>query len=106
MHQFSIEFLRSFARLGEYNTQTFTDGKHEDIDIVRQIPHEKWNRALLINDIAVLELARDVTFNGTKTTEKIFYQKYLLKILSFHHIQTASVQYVCQSVVPFELVAL
>lgn len=50
--------------MGEYDTHSFTDGKHEDIDIVRQTPHEKWNRKLLINDIAILELARDVEFSG------------------------------------------
>lgn len=56
--------LRNFARLGEHNTNTFTDGKHEDINIDRRIQHKQWNRNLLINDIALLQLVRDVTFNG------------------------------------------
>lgn len=77
LYQFSDEFLttkknRTFARLGEYDTSSFTDGKHEDIDIEKRIPHENWSLDLLKNDIAVLKLVRDVTFNGNKISNEIF----------------------------------
>lgn len=67
MHKF-----RTFARLGEYDTSTLTDGKHEDINIAQKIVHEEWSLGLLINDIAILGLVRDVTFNGTNISNEIF----------------------------------
>lgn len=67
-----VVLKRSFARLGEYDTFSFTDGKHEDINIVKTMAHEGWSMDLLINDIAVLKLEKDVGFTGTKITEKKF----------------------------------
>lgn len=57
--------------MGEYDIRSRLDGIHEDIEIVRQIPHEKWNRALLLNDIAIVQLARDVTFTGIEISNEI-----------------------------------
>lgn len=44
---------------------TVDDGPHEDVGIARFQKHEKWDSKLLINDIAILHLERDVEFNGT-----------------------------------------
>lgn len=41
------------------------DGNYEYFTITRRYQHEQWNRDLMINDIGILELTRDVTFNGT-----------------------------------------
>lgn len=52
--------------MGEFNSNEVLDGKYVDIDIVRQESHENWNADLLINDIAIVYLARDVIFTGNK----------------------------------------
>lgn len=64
LHQFSKYFARNYARLGEYDTETESDGEHEDVAIARKIPHENYDRDSSKNDIAIMELERDVTFNG------------------------------------------
>lgn len=65
-------FNSTFARLGEYDTRSFSDGKHEDINIAQKITHEKWNLNLMINDIAILKLEKDTPFNGKRITNEIF----------------------------------
>lgn len=53
------------VRLGEFTEHYLGEhGKHEDIDIVRSIQHENWDKKLLINDIAIVHLKRDVEFGG------------------------------------------
>lgn len=55
---------RYFVRLGEYDTRDENDGPHEDIEISLSVPHEEYNDALKINDIALLYLVRHVAFKG------------------------------------------
>lgn len=57
--------LRWFARLGEHDVRTTRDGQHEDILITRGVPHPQWDKELVVNDVAVLTLQRDVIFSGT-----------------------------------------
>lgn len=57
-------FHRNFVRLGEFDIDTILDGRHVDVGIARIQQHEKWNGDLMINDIAVVLLERDVDFNG------------------------------------------
>lgn len=51
------------VRLGEHDTRTTTDGKHQDIRVIKDEPHEEFSRQFKINDIAIVYL-EDVTFNG------------------------------------------
>lgn len=48
--------------MGEFNANEKLDGKHINVDIVRRESHEKWDEDLMINDIAIVYLAHDVTF--------------------------------------------
>lgn len=50
--------------MGEYDITSVTDGKHEDFDLEKKIVHEQWSLFHMINDIAILKLVRDATFNG------------------------------------------
>ena len=52
------------ARLGEHDFRTETDGDHVDVRVDRSIPHAQYDKRLMINDIAILHLSRDVKFNG------------------------------------------
>lgn len=54
------------VRLGEHDLQTQSDGKHEDVRVTHGDAHETYNKALGINDIAIVYLARDVQYNGNK----------------------------------------
>lgn len=56
--------VRLFVRLGEYDTRTENDGQHEDIDVALAVKHEQFNDKLIINDIAMVYLVRQVVFNG------------------------------------------
>lgn len=51
------------ARLGEHNFAE-KNGQHKDFVVVRVTPHEHYDKKLMINDIALLKLGRDVEFNG------------------------------------------
>lgn len=53
-----------FVRLGEHDTTTTTDGEHQDVSVVDTEIHEFFSVKWKINDIAVVYLAHDVTFNG------------------------------------------
>lgn len=53
-------------RLGEFDLNAFMDGKYYDVDIARSVRHEHWYREYMINDIAILYLAHDVAFSGSK----------------------------------------
>lgn len=52
-------------RLGEYDTETTDDGPHEDVQVTHVEKHNAYNERLLINDIAIVYLVRDIAFNGT-----------------------------------------
>lgn len=52
------------ARLGEHDFEQTTDKNCEDVLITRYTPHEHYDRSLMINDIAILDLDHDVQFNG------------------------------------------
>lgn len=60
---FQIHFS-DVVRLGEHDTLTTDDGKHEDIAIDRIEVHEKYVRTPKVNDIAIVYLANDVKFTG------------------------------------------
>lgn len=53
-----------FVRLGEYDVTRTDEGRHEDIAIREWRKHEHYEAKLLLNDIAMLLLERDVIFNG------------------------------------------
>lgn len=53
-----------FARLGEYDIRTTEDGPHQDVEIADAIPHEHYHEELVINDIAIIHLMRDIEFTG------------------------------------------
>lgn len=57
---------RWFARLGEHDVRTEADGPHEDVLITAKRTHPQYNKDLLIYDVAVLTLQRDLTFNGMR----------------------------------------
>lgn len=50
--------------MGEYDTSTTDDGEHQDIKISKVQPHEDFEPELFLNDIAILNLEREVVFNG------------------------------------------
>lgn len=52
-------------RLGEHDTRTESDGKHEDISVAAVKQHPKYSSMYSIYDIGVIYLAHDVTFTGT-----------------------------------------
>lgn len=52
------------VRLGEHDLTTTFDGKHDDIRLTRAVPHAQYNAELMLNDIAILYMNRDVNFNG------------------------------------------
>lgn len=51
-------------RLGEYDTRTTTDGPHEDVRISKVQSHKDFDPDLYLNDIAIINLERNVEFNG------------------------------------------
>lgn len=51
-------------RLGEYDIRTIDDGPHEDIEVLRWEPHQQYDSRLIIHDIGMIYLNRDVIFNG------------------------------------------
>lgn len=53
------------VRLGSVgNTTTTTDGGHQDIQIARFVSHPQYEPNMKINDIAIIQLVRDVEFSG------------------------------------------
>lgn len=52
------------VRLGEHDFEDKTDNAYVDVRIRRSTPHEHYDRSLMINDIAMLDLENDVQFNG------------------------------------------
>lgn len=58
------EFARWFVRLGEYDVTTTTDGRHVDIVVREWKKHTEFEPNLLLNDIGMILLERDVVFNG------------------------------------------
>lgn len=52
------------VRLGEHDFEDKTDKDYQDVLIKRSTPHEHYDRSLMINDIAILDLDHDVEFNG------------------------------------------
>lgn len=61
---------REFARLGEYDRNTYTDGKHEDVPIVKTKKHPEYSSRYSVYDIGVAYLEYDVTFNGIGNVTK------------------------------------
>lgn len=53
------------VRLGEHDFEEITHKNYEDVLIRRSTAHEHYDKSLMINDIAVLDLDHDVQFNGT-----------------------------------------
>lgn len=54
------------VRLGKHRFTTQSDGDYDDVRVVRSVPHAHFDKKLMINNIAIVHLARDVHFNGTK----------------------------------------
>lgn len=50
--------------MGEHNTTTTADGEHQDIPVAHHESHDGFSWRFKNNDIAIVFLARDVTFNG------------------------------------------
>lgn len=51
-------------RLGEHDTRLAKDDSRMEVEISSAIPHERFNRTLKINDIALIHLAKHVEFTG------------------------------------------
>ena len=52
------------VRVGDHDITTTADGaRHEDVEIAEKIPHPGWNPVTLENDLAVVKLARPVTYS-------------------------------------------
>lgn len=58
-----FDYFRSFVRLGEHDLRT-DDGHHQDIRVARIVVHENFDPFIKSNDIAILQLERDVEFSG------------------------------------------
>lgn len=69
----SIYFDRKFARLGEHDIRTTSDGMHDDVIIVRSEPHAEYDQTTKIHDIAILYLEREIEFTGTFGKLKLAY---------------------------------
>lgn len=52
------------VRLGEHDYASQSGTAREDVRVSRRVPHSQYDSRLMINDIAILHLARDVNFNG------------------------------------------
>lgn len=74
-----MKIHRAFVRLGEHDTTTVDDGLHQDIDVILAIRHKKYKRKMHLNDIAILFLAHDATFNG-KNRSKTNYNRVQFKL--------------------------
>lgn len=61
-HCFKV--VLNFARLGEWDYNTDSDGPHQDIKIADHEVHEAYNTTIKIHDIAIIYLERDVDFTG------------------------------------------
>lgn len=61
-----IQIERSFARLGEHDFLSTTDGEHQDIKVIGMEKHDKLNERTGANDIGILYLERDVEFTGMR----------------------------------------
>lgn len=64
--EYAIEYVpcRKFVRLGEHNLHSEDDGPVEDIEVIKVTKHMYYDTPKHANDIAILTLARDVTFSG------------------------------------------
>lgn len=65
------------VRLGEHDFSKRTDGETEDFLVTRSTVHEHYDKSLMINDIAILDISRDVKFNGKFN--------YSFSLIQFHH---------------------
>lgn len=52
------------VRLGEHDYASQSEKARQDIRVARAVPHAQYDKSLMINDIAILHLSRDVQFNG------------------------------------------
>lgn len=52
------------VRLGENDLRTTRDGPHKDVFVAKFEKHAQFNERLMINDIAMVYLDRDVEFTG------------------------------------------
>lgn len=58
------QIIRWFARFGEHDYTHTHDGPHQDVPIIVNELHPKYNRTNLVYDIAILYLKHDVIFNS------------------------------------------
>lgn len=73
---------RRIARVGEHNTTTTLDGEHQDIPVAHYEAHEGFSWKFKNNDIALVYLARDISFNGELKTDQHFCT--LIRLYLFH----------------------
>lgn len=52
------------VRLGENDLRTTRDGLHKDVFVAKYEKHKQFDERLMINDIAMLYLDRDIEFTG------------------------------------------
>lgn len=50
--------------MGEHDTETTIDGKHKDVRVARYESHEGFSRETMINDLMMIWLKKDVSFDG------------------------------------------
>lgn len=68
--------FRQIARLGEYDLSTDKDGASPiDYAIAKTIVHEQYVPDIILNDIAIVKLKRQVSVNGTFYSRDTFYSQ-------------------------------
>lgn len=91
--------------MGEHDTSTHLEAKHQDIPIAHYEAHENFTQKIKTNDIAIVYLVRDASFDGELQTMQTFF---FLNLNSFHsHVQSntfkfsASVDHIRPVCLPF-----
>lgn len=73
------------VRVGEHDSTTTSDGVHQDdIRVVRSDAHSHFDKDVMIDDIAILHLARDIRFSGKMNSrlklEYFSFETYLYRL--------------------------
>lgn len=93
-----VNRLLYMVRLGAHDFTATVDENHEDVRVASYVAHTQFNKSLMINDIAIIHLNRDVQFNGElcsltfSRNDRLIYLVWFLFLIS--DIQTKSGQFV------------
>lgn len=70
-----VNRLLYMVRLGAHDFTASDDENHEDVRVSSYVAHTQFDKSLMINDIAILHLNRDVQFNG-----KLYFSSFLRNV--------------------------